>query len=167
MVSEDYSLSKLPALFTTKHLQMIDKLLSSTSIKVLQEYWTIRTIQTMFINLKFPASEPAKAQPNTTVPVFLAPSSKEAVISSPEDICSRETSKNFKNIIGRFFTLSTFGASKEKKQAEMFVDLLHSTWLEHLPNTNWVDDATKDKIIQKVRLVYHSKKVLALNLFFT
>lgn len=156
IVSENYASSNSLAKYNDKHFKILDELLLSTPVKVLQEYWIIRTVQMMFDSLHFPGDElVVNTRAKKKVPNFVAPSSKEAANVSPKDICGQETSVRFKNIIGRFFTLSSFGASNEKKQAEDFVKFLQLTWLDHLPNTEWVDDVTRTKIIEKVHLNFY------------
>ncbi|KAG2234285.1 hypothetical protein INT48_002875 [Thamnidium elegans] len=142
LVSEEYTLSNPSVMFTKDYITAIDTLLSSQTPQVLQEYFVIKTVLEKLDSLRF-------LEPD----MFIAPDTKESVIYTPEELCSRETSKNYKYIIWRFFVLKSFGASKEKKQVEDMADLLHQTWMDELPNNTWLDDGTKVKLLEKVKAI--------------
>lgn len=139
LVSEEYTSSNPSVMFTKDYITAIDKLLSSQTTQMLQEYFVIKTVLEKLDSLRF--SEPD---------MFIAPDTKDSVFYTPEELCSRETSKNYKYIVWRFFVLKSFGASKEKKQVEDMADLLHQTWMDELPNNTWLDDGTKVELLEKV-----------------
>lgn len=129
-----------PYLFFYKdHVVALDKLISKLSVQILQEYFVIKTVLQKLDSLKFP--EPDK---------FIAPDTKDYPDLSSEELCARETSKSFKHIVSRFFVLSTLGGSKEKKKVDDMADMIHLTWIEDASKTNWIDDITKDRLLEKV-----------------
>ncbi|GAA5806832.1 hypothetical protein MFLAVUS_000180 [Mucor flavus] len=158
MVSPEYATGNPTVVFAESHLTMIDELLSSTSVQVLQEYWIIQTIGQMYSRITVPnVLEVAPPGSEKTEPFFDATYVKEPFEETDQTICGAETSKTFYDIIGRFFALKTLGASKEKEEADQFVDSIHQSWLTDLPNTSWLDNATKTKVIEKIEAL--KKKV--------
>ncbi|KAG2228894.1 hypothetical protein INT48_001896, partial [Thamnidium elegans] len=158
MVSPEYATGNSTVIFAEEHLAMIDELISSTSVHVLQEYWIIQTVGQMYSRINVPnvleVSPPSSVE---TEPFFDATYVKEPSPITDQMICGEETSRTFYDIIGRFFALQTLGASKEKEEADQFVDSIHQSWLADLPNTSWLDDATKTKVIEKIQAL--KKKV--------
>ncbi|GAA5806833.1 hypothetical protein MFLAVUS_000181 [Mucor flavus] len=151
MVSPEYATGNPTVVFAESHLTMIDELLSSTSVQVLQEYWIIQTIGQMYGHITVPnVLEVAPPGSGKTEPFFDATYVKEPSPITDQMICGSETSKSFYNIIGRFFALQTLGASKEKEEADQFVESIHKSWLADLSTTSWIDDSTKAKVIEKI-----------------
>ena len=129
--------------YTIEQISAIDALIAETSVKALQSFWIVSTVKARASNLK---------TGNTAS--FRAPTTRDPATLTTQEICGGETSKKFKQIMGRFFTLATFGASAEKKIAEDFVDMLHFTWLnDMLPHTSWIGEETKKTVIDKVKAI--------------
>jgi predicted metalloendopeptidase len=158
-------------------MSSLDQLLTETSVKTLQEYMVIQTVKAKSDALKTSTSASDSQTSLVKKPqnIFRAPLSKEPAQVTPEEICGEETSLKFKHIVGRFFAWTSFGASKEKKEAEEFVDMLHSTWLHGmLPKTSWIGDETKKTIIEKVLMfnfflffLYYINNIFILGQCFT
>ncbi|GAA5796981.1 hypothetical protein HPULCUR_002359 [Helicostylum pulchrum] len=158
MVSPEYATGNSTVMFYEPHLAMVDELLSSTSVQVLQEYWIIQTVGQMYGRISVPnVLEVSPPGSKATEPFFDATYVKEPFQMTDQTICGAETSKTFYDIIGRFFALQTLGASKEKEEADQFVDSIHQSWLADLPNTSWLDNATTTKVIEKIEAL--KKKV--------
>lgn len=159
-VSRDYiTTPDLPVVFTTDQVETLEAILSETPVKTLQEYFVIQTVKHRIPYLDFgtvdeeASSSSSGLLSRTTVKsLFRAPTPKESDSSDDKSaVCGHETSVNFKNIVGRFFALSTFGASAEKQQAEEFVETLYTTWLrDMLPHTEWIGKETLKNVIEKV-----------------
>lgn len=143
IVPDDEFITSNPILYIYKdHISAVDKLISSLSSQALQEYFIIKTILQNLDSLKFP--EPDR---------FVAPDIKDTSVSGDQLLCSRETSKKFKYIVGRFFVLKAFGASKEKKAIEDMADIIKSTWIEEIPEIDWLDEPTKERLLEKVTIL--------------
>lgn len=152
MVSPTYSSKNTSITYSIKHLAEVEKLIRSTSLQVLQDYWTIQTVVQMAPRIKFPSpQEDTAVVENAPEPLFEPAYTNEVPKDSISQItCGKETSKKFNNIVGRFFALYIFGASEEKEEADRFVENIYQTWLEDLPSTTWLDNVTKAKVIEKV-----------------
>ncbi|KAI9363314.1 hypothetical protein BD770DRAFT_469954 [Pilaira anomala] len=124
------------------HISAVDKLISSLSSQALQEYFIIKTVLQNLDSLKFP--EPDR---------FVSPDIKDTTVSGDQLQCGSETSKKFKHIVGRFFVLKAFGASKEKKKIEDMADIIHSTWIEEVPDIDWIDEPTKARLLEKIKAI--------------
>lgn len=142
-------------------MENLEDLLSVTSVEVLQDYFSVRLVLSKLPSLNFPlgiiipapmtSSSAAFVSDQQVNDIFRAPTVKDPATLTPEEKCGGETSKTFKHIIGRFFALETFGARKEKKDLEEFVDIIHGVWLQDIKNAPWVDEETRAKLVQKVR----------------
>lgn len=158
LVSAEYYSPDLPIVFQKECVEMIEKILSTTSVETLQEYFVIQTIKQTADKIVFPIDVDPHLETKSFgfIPqvndLFKAPTGKEPLPSSRRQICAKDTDLKFGNIVGRFFSLKTLGATEELKKVEEMVNTIHSTWLHDLlPTTSWVDRETKAKIIQKVK----------------
>ncbi|KAI8378901.1 hypothetical protein BD560DRAFT_388888 [Blakeslea trispora] len=70
-------------------------------------------------------------------------------------VCTGYVSSNFKNTMGRYYTLKKFGGEKEIEKAMQFVDLIHQAWADRLPQIDWLDEETRKKALEKLNLIKH------------
>ncbi|KAI9357405.1 hypothetical protein BD770DRAFT_321933 [Pilaira anomala] len=153
LVSEKYVATNPPIYFQKQFVEVMDEILSDTTPETLQEYFIIRTLIHSADSFDMPSNEIYISSGYTPqyTNVFRAPSSKDPEPLSLQKECMDLTTKKFKDIIGRFFALETLVTSGTKNKVKEMTDLIHSTWLEDiLPETDWVDDITKEKLIFKV-----------------
>jgi hypothetical protein len=141
--------------FNNEHLSYLDTVLSKTPMKTLQEYWVIQAVKSnRYLNTHPTIVEELDPLNNTEhyyEDYFRAPTSRSPVLQTREEFCGNKTGVQFKDIIGRLFALTTFGATKEKKETEDLVDHLQSVWVnDMLPNVDWIGDKTKKVVIDKV-----------------
>lgn len=123
-------------------MEKLEQLLSVTSVEFLQDYFSIRLIVSKLPSLTFPvgitipesmtAFSFGPVSTEQIINIFRAPTVKDSVIKTPEQKCADETSKSFKYIIGRFFTLVTFGAVKEKKDVEELANDISDAWRQDI-----------------------------------
>jgi predicted metalloendopeptidase len=71
-------------------------------------------------------------------------------ITDRSEICASDISTSFPDALGRYYTLVTFGASKEVQRLEGFVKQMQVSWLNHIPGTPWLDQATAVQAYEKV-----------------
>ncbi|KAI7892362.1 uncharacterized protein EV154DRAFT_462639 [Mucor mucedo] len=156
LVSPEYPTPDLPIKYVKEYTESLEELLTTTSVKVLQEYFIIRSIQATSSKLSIPESVQSStvASFSEYIPqtdTFKAPTGKEPESPSQRSKCAKETSLKFYDIFGRFFSLSSLGATDEVKRVEDMVSFLHATWLhDMLPETSWADEETKAGIIEKI-----------------
>lgn len=157
LISSDYPAPNLPIMFQKGYIKALEELLTTTSVKKLQEYFVIKTIQYTVNKLSFPKSidfnwiASSSKSASLIDDIFKAPTGKEPKPESKSQKCALDTNMKFYDIIGRFFSLKTLGATKELMKVEDMVKIIHSTWLhDMLPQIDWADDETKAGIIEKV-----------------
>lgn len=154
--NHDYITPDTPVAFTTEQVEILDAILAETPVKTVQEYLVIQTVKHRLPYLKLDTvNEEASSSSSSLLSrfknLFQAPTPKEPASTDISAVCGHETSVNFRDIVGRFFALSTFGASAEKKQAEEFVEMLYTTWLhDMLPHTDWIGKETMKNVIEKI-----------------
>lgn len=163
LVSEKFASNPdLQIIYIQEYVEKLEQLLSVTSVEVLQDYFTIHVVLSKLPSLNFPvgvtipnsmtSSSGGLVSNQKINDIFRAPTVKDPATITPEEKCGGEASINFKHIIGRFFTLETFGASQEKKNVEEFVDVIYDAWLQDIKSAPWVDEKTRVVLIQKVLL---------------
>ncbi|KAI7892360.1 uncharacterized protein EV154DRAFT_191873 [Mucor mucedo] len=156
LVSAEYPTPDLPVKYLKEYMEDLEELLTTTSVKILQEYFIVRSIQATTSILSIPKSVQSSTitsflEPFPQVAMFRAPTGKEPGSATKRTACAYDTSIKFYDIFGRFFSLSSLGATDEVKKAEDMARFVHSTWLhDMLPETSWADEETKAKIIEKI-----------------
>ncbi|KAG2231970.1 hypothetical protein INT48_001279 [Thamnidium elegans] len=151
LVSESYAATNPPIYLEKNYIEVVEAAISASSTEILQEYFVIKTLKDQMSSFKTPGSSDLSLTSNA----FRAPSSKDPEPTKLITACSTEVQKKFKDIMGRFFILKTIGASKPLEKLEEMTNMIHSTWLQDiLPETDWVDEETKAKIIHKIKLLH-------------
>ncbi|KAG2205425.1 hypothetical protein INT47_007210 [Mucor saturninus] len=156
LVSSEYPTPDLPVKYLKEYMEDLEELLTTTSVKILQEYFIVRSIQATTSKLSIPESVQSSTVTSLSeylpqVEIFRAPTGKEPESPSQRSECAKDTSLKFYDIFGRFFSLSSLGATDEVMKVEDMVSFLHSTWLyDMLPETSWADEETKAGIIEKI-----------------
>lgn len=64
--------------------------------------------------------------------------------------CTAYTSSFYSNSLGRYYVLKNFGGEAERQEVEKFITTIHDQWYYQLNNTDWLDDVTREKAIEKV-----------------
>lgn len=67
--------------------------------------------------------------------------------------CTAYTSSFYSNSLGRYYVLKNFGGEAERQEVERFITTIHDQWYYQLNNTDWLDDVTREKAIQKLKLI--------------
>ncbi|GAA5812984.1 hypothetical protein MFLAVUS_006448 [Mucor flavus] len=151
LVSESYAATNPSVYFEKDMVKAVEAVLAESSVEALQEYFVIKTIKDQMSSFETPGSSDLIMSSNA----FRAPSSKDPEPTALIATCSTEVQKKFKNIMGRFFILKTIGASEPLEKLEEMTNMIHSTWLQDiLPETDWVDEETKAKIIHKIKVLH-------------
>ncbi|KAI7892361.1 uncharacterized protein EV154DRAFT_504900 [Mucor mucedo] len=159
LVSSEYPTPDLPVKYLKEYMEDLEELLTTTSVKILQEYFIVRSIQATTSKLSIPKSVQSSTMTSFSesfpqVEIFRAPTGKEPKSATKRTACAYDTSMKFYDIFGRFFSLSSLGATDEVKKVEDMVSFLHATWLhDMLPETSWADEETKAKIIEKIEML--------------
>ncbi|KAI7905209.1 uncharacterized protein BX663DRAFT_502120 [Cokeromyces recurvatus] len=153
----------------------VDQVIQSSSPETIQQFFIIRyiihKITNGYVNFYRPASTTtATTRHNETVnarnslvndKIFKridkekrAPDSSTASSNDARKIyCADQISRTFPHLVGRFYTLETFGASQEKLAVENFINNLKEVWLNHLPGTSWFDPQSKARAIEKINMI--------------
>ncbi|KAI8889922.1 zincin [Backusella circina FSU 941] len=69
--------------------------------------------------------------------------------------CTDQASTLFDAAIGRYYVLRTFGAEAERNKTEVFVNTLHDSWRNRIPATQWLDEETRNKAVEKLNMIKH------------
>ncbi|KAG2205426.1 hypothetical protein INT47_007211 [Mucor saturninus] len=139
LVSSEYPTPDLPVKYLKEYMEDLEELLTTTSVKILQEYFIVRSIQATTSKLSIPESVKSSTVASfleylPQVEIFRAPTGKEPKSATKRIACARDTS-----------------ATDEVKKVEDMASFLHATWLhDMLPETSWADEETKAGIIEKI-----------------
>lgn len=162
MVSPEYATPEAPVSFQREVMLKFQELLKRTTVDALQDYYLIQSIKQTIGDIQYPCSMKPNLsirsiEPNTEVSRLYDPPTSEDSdpldnpIRSRQTTCAKDTMDLYYDIVGRFFTLKTLGATEELQKVQDIANTIYSTWLhETLPTTSWADEETKEKIIQKV-----------------
>jgi predicted metalloendopeptidase len=71
--------------------------------------------------------------------------------------CTDQASKLFDAALGRYYVLRAFGSEAEKNKTETFINTLHDSWRNRIPATQWLDEETRNKAIEKVITKYRKR----------
>lgn len=138
LVNTEYLTSPTSTVFSIQQLtQALDKLMASLTWIELQDYFTIRFIMDRYTNDMFYAFKPSDT-------MF------SANVTGRQAVCANQVGTTLYNNVGRFFALETFGGINEKNEVDQFIHELQSSWLNHIPGTEWLDAATKARAVEKV-----------------
>ncbi|KAF1799012.1 hypothetical protein V8B55DRAFT_1598347 [Mucor lusitanicus] len=138
LVNTEYLTSPTSTVFSIQQLtQALDKLMASLTWIELQDYFTIRFIMDRYTNDMFYAFKPSDT-------MF------SANVTGRQAVCANQVGTTLYNNVGRFFALETFGGINEKNEVDQFIHELQSSWLNHIPGTEWLDAATKARAVEKI-----------------
>lgn len=134
---------------TPEYFTRLNEVLSkNTTLQALQEYYIIQLIISK-VHALDEASRAAYREMNGKI------SSGTSVEQPRWRVCVTYASGVFGNSLGRYYTLKKFGSENERKKAETFLQTIHDAWLERLPEVDWLDEQTRQKAIEKVKLINH------------
>ncbi|KAG0749219.1 hypothetical protein G6F62_000566 [Rhizopus arrhizus] len=71
--------------------------------------------------------------------------------------CTESTSVAFGQLLGRYFVLKSFGGEPQRKQVSEFIDRILSAWTDRLEKNVWLDDETRSRAIEKVKMIVHQQ----------
>ncbi|KAI8639292.1 hypothetical protein BD408DRAFT_421706 [Parasitella parasitica] len=132
------------------YLQPWEKLISTFTLKKLQDFFTVRfTLDRFTKGMIFPFNSAIPSLANQTT----SENSFAANITTRQAACAIDVGTNFYNSVGRFFALKTIGGINEKIEIDALIHELQTSWLNHLPGTPWLDAATKTRAIEKINLL--------------
>jgi hypothetical protein len=170
LVSPGYAQPTTSVYSFSKYLELLEGILGTKTSEQLQHYFIVRHIVLKISDVAVPfAPIPKEMSDNADFDQALhlkqkryhsepanilsrrAPFISSMDPSKRRKFCADTVGKLFTESVGRFYALSTFGGSKEKIEADRFVNDIQSSWLNHLPNNAWLDEYTKAKAIEKVK----------------
>lgn len=137
------------------YIQRLGAVLSKISTEAMQDFFIVDFMSQQYSYLQLTDNSPVKLSAQQEASA-LHKSSKILTRRAPNpdaarsELCADDISRSFPDAIGRYYTLATFGASKEKQRLQDFVSQMHNSWLNHIPDTPWLDKETATKAYQKV-----------------
>ncbi|KAG2194080.1 hypothetical protein INT46_006931 [Mucor plumbeus] len=132
------------------YYERLNKLLASGDIteQTLQEYCIITFVTNKAYSLDS-ASRKAYNKMDNEI-------SRGTTADRPRwETCTKYVSSAFSNSMGRYYTLKKFGSENERKEVETFLTTIHEAWINRLPDLDWLDNQTRAKAVEKVKLISH------------
>ncbi|OBZ85354.1 Membrane metallo-endopeptidase-like 1 [Choanephora cucurbitarum] len=150
LTPNDTSVPERIIIRTPEYFTKLNNLLSSQSVtlQTLQEYFVIQWVLARVDSLDS-ASRLASIRISGSI-------TTGTFTEQPRQrVCTSSVSNNFKNTMGRYYTLKKFGGEKEIEKAMQFVDLIHQAWADRIPQIDWLDEQTRAKALEKLKLIKH------------
>ncbi|KAL9545505.1 hypothetical protein MBANPS3_007114 [Mucor bainieri] len=143
LVNPEYAANSASNVYSVQQLtQALDKLVASLTWRELQDYFTVRFIMNRYTNGMFYA-----------FPLPTDDTMYSGNITRQQANCAEEVGTILYNNVGRFFALETFGGINEKNEVDQLIHELQTSWLNHIPGTPWLDNATKARAVEKINVL--------------